>query len=246
VWEQLPRVEDYTDVATFDALFGHEVFQTAAGQYFQIDRQWTPEEEEYYRLQGSLDSLIQPEPNSGVGIRATVRTHHPVDEEYRGKFSTNSALKSFVIGVVETADNALYSNWNINFVASSGYRWDSNDGADIVGLLDEAYREGGGLNGKCMMIAFSADPTPGGAIGVAYIGLPRQLVKYYGSQSTQAAICQHETGHTYTLQHCQVSSCIMQSVLCSSCLGNFHNFYENYSGQNHYSVMNSQKNRYCP
>jgi len=55
---------------------------------------------------------------------------------------------------------------------------------------------------------------------------------------------QHEAGHNYTLQHCCDNGCIMLSYLVAANLGSFHNYNESCSGQNHYNVMNNQKNRY--
>ncbi|TAH37407.1 MAG: hypothetical protein EYC70_10585 [Planctomycetota bacterium] len=238
----LPRLSDYPDAETFDALWANEVFFDGVG-YFQIDRPWTPEE---LAAQTQFFGHFQPRSGPGGSIRATVRTHHPVDEEYRALYGTTAALKSHIVEVVEGADNALESNWSINLVPSTGYAWDSNDSADISSLLDEAYNEGGGLNGQCLMIAYSNDSTPGGAIGVGYLGLPRCLVKRYLNTLNEQAITQHEVGHTYTLNHCCDNNCIMQSFLDTGAFGNFHNYNENCSNQNHTSVMNAQRNRYCP
>ncbi len=242
-WDQLPQVSDYASVDAFDARFATEIFTTVNGDKFQFDRAWTPSEEAYYSMLGIL-AKPQSNGNSGNGLRATVTCTHPVDEEYRAKFSSIPLLRTHVIDVVELADDALYANWGINFVPTRGYRWDSNDSADIGALLDEAYREGGNLNGQDMMIAFSADPTPGNAIGIGYVGAPKQLTTYYGSKTTQSAICQHEAGHNYTLNHCCDNNCIMQATLDTGALGGFHSYNENCSGQNHSSVMNNQKNRY--
>ncbi len=242
VWNTLPALSDYATAEEFDALYASEVFTTKDGNRFQIDRPWTAAEASQYSV---IDNFLGwSRQGSGNGLRATVNCTHPVDEEYRAKFSSIPPLRTYVIALVELADDALFANWGINFVPRKGYRWDSNDSGDIVQLLDEAYREGGGLNGQDMMIAFSADSTPGGAIGVGYIGLPRQLTKWYQSQSAQAAICQHEAGHNYTLQHCCDNNCIMQSFLDLGAFGNFHNYNENCSGQNHWSTMNNQRNRY--
>lgn len=243
VYDQLPSMSDFATVGEFDARYATEVFTNHNGMQFQIDRPWTVEEEAYY---GMLSNFVNTSSNgSGNGIRATVTTHHPCDEEYRAAFNNKySQIKTNVVDVVELADNALQSNWGINFVPRTGYAWDSRDSADIGQLLDEAYNEGGGLNGKDMMIAFSDDPTPGGAIGVGYIGWPRQLSTLYGNKTTQAAIVQHEAGHNYTLQHCCDGNCIMQAYLDTGAFGGFHNYNENCSGQNHYNVMNNQKNRY--
>lgn len=244
VWNELPKLSDYPSAEAFDARFATEIFTTKEGYQFQIDRPWTPEEEKYYRM---LEGFINQNPGSGSnnGIRATVGLTHPCDEEYRQAFNNNIPnVRSHVIAMVELSDNALEANWGINLVPRKGYRWDSNDNGDIVDLLNEAYSEGGGLNGQDMMMALSNDPTPGGAIGVAYLGLPRQLVKKYGSQQTEATIAQHETGHTYTLNHCCDGNCVMQAFLDTGAFGNFHNYNENCSGQNHAQVMNNQRNRY--
>ena len=242
VWFELPKLSDYPDAATFDNLFGHEVFTTAQGQQFQIDRPWTAEELAQNVLQGQINQALRPQPGPGGNIRATVRSWHPVDEEYRANFATIPLLKTHVRGVVDRATAAMNANWGILLKANSGFKWDSNDNGDIVDLLDEAWREGNGTNGLEIMIALSDDPTPGGAIGVAYLGLPRQLVKKY--QTFEAEIMEHETGHNYTLNHCCDNNCIMQPFLDVGAFGNFHNYQENCSGQNHYATMNNQKNRY--
>jgi hypothetical protein len=243
VYNQLPNLSDFNSAGEFDARFATEVFTNHNGMQFQVDRPWTAEEEAYY---GMLSGFINPNTKgSGNGLRANVTCTHPVDEEYRSAFgNVYNSIKNNVVTVVEMADNALQSNWGINFVPRKGYSWDSNDNGDIVQLLDEAYSEGGGLNGQDMMIAFSNDPTPGGAIGVGYIGWPRQLSTLYGNQLAQASIVQHEAGHNYTLQHCCDGNCIMQAYLDTGAFGGFHNYSENCSGQNHYSTMNSQRNRY--
>ncbi len=243
VYNQLPSLTDFDTAGEFDARYSTEIFTTHNGNHFQVDRPWTAEEEAYY---GMLSGFVNTSSkNSGNGIRATVNCTHPVDEEYRSAFNNNIPnIRTNVIDVVELADDALFSNWGINFVPRKGYKWDSKDSNDIVQLLDEAYSEGGGLNGQDMMIAFSDDPTPGNAIGVGYIGLPRQLSTLYGNKTTQAAIVQHEAGHNYTLQHCCDGNCIMQAYLDTGAFGGFHNYNESCSGQNHYSTMNNQKNRY--
>ncbi|HEX9794601.1 MAG TPA: M12 family metallo-peptidase [Planctomycetota bacterium] len=241
-WDQLPKLSDYPDAATFDALFAHELFTTVDGNQFQIDRPWTPQELAYNEFLAGMTDLSGG--NSGGGLRATVNCNHPADEEYIASFPNIPAVRAFAIGVVNIADASMNAQWGINLVPRKGCLWDSNDSADIVQLLDEAYRECGGLAGQDLMMAFSNDPTPGGAIGVGYIGLPRNLVKKYSTQTTQGAIAEHETGHNYTLQHCCDGNCIMQAVLDLGALGNFHSYQENCSGQNHSAVMNAQRNRY--
>lgn len=241
VWTSLPKLSDYASAAEFDAAIGHEVFTTRNGDQFQVDRELTPSEFAAATAMQAITRAAQPTGGSGAFIQAIVTTNHPVDEEYRGAFGTVAALRSHVISEVNFCDAALNSNWGIDMVPSSGQAWDSNDFADIGGLLDEAFSEHG-YNGKDMMVALSNDYTSGGAIGIAYLGSPRQLVKKYGT--FEAEIMQHETGHNYTLYHCCDNGCIMLSYLVTSNMGSFHNYNESCSGQNHWGTMNSQRNRY--
>ena len=240
-WNQLPALSDYASAAEFDLEFAHEVFTTREGHRFQIDRPWTPEEEAAAAGNGLVHNGAGQVP--GGSIRAAVYGMHPVDEEYRNAFNNNIPnVRSHVIGLINSADAAMKANWGIDLVPRKGYKWDSRDSADIVQLLNEAYSEGGGLNGQDMMIAFSNDPTPGGASGVAYLGLPRGLIKKYGN--AEANITEHEVGHMYTLNHCCDGNCTMQAYLDIGAFHGFHNYQESCSGQNHYNTMNNQRNRY--
>jgi hypothetical protein len=241
VWHVLPKPADYPNVAAFDALFANEIFSTRDGRRFQLDRALTPAELAFSQAMQQLQQGFLNARGSGNNVRAAVSTHNPVDEEFRALFASPSAVRSYVVSKVAIADAAMKANWGIDMVPTEGSAWDSRDTADIVGLLDEAYSEHG-LSGNDMMHAWSADPTPSSAIGVAYVGLPRLLVKKYNSY--EGNILEHEIGHTYTLQHCCDSNCTMQSVLDIGALGGFHSYNENCSNQNHSSVMNNQKNRY--
>lgn len=241
-YDRLPRLSDFPDAATFDAVIGHEVFTTRDGHQFQLDRPLTQPEIAQARIDQVIARASQPSGGSGSTIAAAVTTNHPIDEEYRSIYGSTQALKNAVIAEVNLCDAALNSNFGIDFVPSSGQGWDSNDNADIGSLLDEAFNEHG-YRGRDMMIALSNDPTPGGAIGVGYIGLPRQLTKKY--LGFEAEIMQHEAGHNYTLYHCNDTSCIMYPSLIAANLGSFHNYFESSpSGQNHYSTFNNQRNRY--
>lgn len=243
VWSALPTLSDYSTAEEFDAEVGHLVFSTENGDMFQVDRPLTDEELAASKAAATLRGLMQPSGNNlGATIAANVRSHHPVDEEYIALYSTVSALRTSVINDVNRCDNSLKSNFGIDLIPASGRRWDSRDSATISQLLDEAYRECGGLNGKDIMIALSADPTSSGAIGIAYLGSPKTLVKNYFNY--EAEIMQHEVGHNYTLYHCSDNNCIMQPYLDVGAFGNFHNYVDSTSGQNHYSTMNNQRNRY--
>lgn len=240
-WDRLPSPDDYATYAEFDGKFAHEVFTTRDGHRFQIDRNLSAEEIAVNVAISQLMGGFQRTQGSGSGLRAAVSTNNPVDEEYRALYSSVSSLRAAILAEVADADAGMLANWGIDIVPTKGAAWDSKDTADIVGLLDEAFREHG-YAGQDMMNAWSADPTSGGAIGVAYIGLPRALVKKYNGW--EGNILEHEIGHTYTLQHCCDSSCTMQAYLDTGALGNFHAYVESCSGQNHYNVMNNQKNRY--
>lgn len=245
VWPQLPRLEDYASAAEFDALFGREVFTDPHGRMIQIDRAATPEEIAA-NAQARLGRGFERRRGPAGGVRTTLFTHHPVDEEYRALFATTAALEQNIVGIIEDADNTYEQNFGINMVPRSGFAWDSADGAGIDSLLNEAINEGGGLGGQCHMIAFSADPTGGGAIGIAHIGQPECLVKRYIDDHHTAAIVQHEVGHTYTLFHCCNFNCIMQAFIDIGAFGNFHSGFDFCSFQNHAQRLSGQQDRYCP
>lgn len=238
VWKELPRFEDY-DAQTWDAEIAHLVFTNAKGNQFQICRRMTPEEEAAAAGMNGLMRQLQPDSGPGGGIRATVNVNVPCDEEYRAYYG--SSWQTQANNVIESADNAMYSKYAINCIVRSYNTWDSNDSASIEGLLSEASSEWG-YQGQEMMHAFSDDPTPGGAVGIAYLGIPRLVVKRY--LSYQDVISQHEMGHTYTLYHCCTTACIMYPSVNPGGFGLYHNYTESCSGQNHNSVMNAQKNRY--
>lgn len=241
VWAALPSPDDYPSYTAYDARFAHEVFTTRDGHRFQLDRKLSPMEAANNQAKQQLQQGFINAQGSGNNVRAAVSTNNPVDEEFRALYASIADVKAYIVGKVNIADASMKSKWGIDMVPTKGALWDSVDTADIVGLLDEAYREHG-LAGTDMMQAWSADATPGGAIGVAYIGLPRLLIKKY--LSFEGNILEHEIGHTYTLQHCCDGNCTMQAVLDTGALGGFHNYNENCSNQNHTSVMNAQKNRY--
>lgn len=241
VYDRLPSPADFPSYADFDARFASEIFTTRNGDRFQIDRELTPQEIAENLAKQQLNNGWQFFQGSGNNVRASVSTNNPCDEEFRANFATTNDLKNFILSTVSSSESKMLSTWAIDLVPTKGAAWDSNDTADIVGLLDEAFREHG-YAGMDMMNAWSDDPTPGGAIGVAYLGSPRALVKEY--LTFEANIHEHEVGHTYTLNHCCDANCTMQAVLDVGAFHMFHNYTENCSGQNHTSVMNSQKNRY--
>lgn len=240
-WAQLPSPRDFPSYAAWDAEFAQEVFTARDGRRFQLDRELTPAElAENLALRQFAGALRAP-PGSGSHLRAAVTTHNPVDEEYRALYPAAADLKAAIRAEVARAEAAMLAQWGIDLVAVSGAQWDSNDNADIVALLAEAVVEHGGA-GRDMMHAWSADPTPGGAIGVGYLGLPQLLVKKY--HGLEGNILEHEIGHTYTLKHCCDPDCTMQSVLDVGALGNFHHYLEACSGQDHFQKMDNQRNRY--
>jgi hypothetical protein len=241
IWAELPSPRDYPSFAAWDAEFAQEVFTARDGRRFQLDRELTPAElAENLALRQFVGALRAP-PGSGSHLRATVTTHNPVDEEYRALYPSAAALKLAIRAEVARAEAGMLAHWGIDLVAVSGASWDSNDNADIVALLAEAGAEHGNA-GLDMMHAWSADPTPGGAVGVGYLGLPQLLVKRY--HGLEGNILEHELGHTYTLKHCCDPNCTMQSVLDAGALGNFHNYAEPCSGQDNFQKMGNQRNRY--
>lgn len=71
----------------------------------------------------------------------TVNVWIVADEEYRSIFGSNWQTKAY--NTIEGADDAFYSDHNINFVVGRYSTWDSDDSVHDDGLLDEAQAETG-------------------------------------------------------------------------------------------------------
>ena len=110
VWDRLPTPSDYASVAEFDAKFANELFTTRDGHQFQIDRELSAEEIAVNHAIGQFMNGFQRAPGSGNGLRASVSTNNPVDEEYFALYANASALKTALFAEVADADNAMRIN----------------------------------------------------------------------------------------------------------------------------------------
>jgi len=135
-----------------------------------------------------------------------------VDEEYRNKHTN---WQSLVAGVVEGADDAFNSEFNIDFTIT-GYRYWSSTGSDASQLLTNL--KGSGNEPYDFVIGFTAEPDFFGDSGY----LAGLTVTQYSAPSTAVYIAmydqsipsdnwhalQHEVSHNYSLQH-DSQMCIM-------------------------------------
>ncbi|MDW7731508.1 MAG: zinc-dependent metalloprotease [Methanolobus sp.] len=119
------------------------------------------------------------------------------DEEYRSHFGSNWQQEAY--DTIEAADNAFYSDHDINFIVGKYSEWDSNDNEDgTSALIDEAESESGWLSnqqGNDMLAIFTnqATDTRGRAepLGDAWI------MKHQISFSWDWHVAQHEASHNY-------------------------------------------------
>lgn len=134
-----------------------------------------------------------------VSRAATVPVYAVADEEY---VAAHSNWQTLLNQIIETADNAYYRDYRINWVINGYYTWTStgNNSSQILGSLASA---GSGLpDGLCM--GFSRD-SKFDAGGIAYVytsnpGTGFSVCKDQGTTSTTSAL-RHEIGHNYGAHH---------------------------------------------
>jgi len=164
----------------------------------------------------SIEEITEPLGEYAIVVYINV----PCDEEWRATYQT--AWKSQANYAIEVADNKLYEWFTIDYRTANYNEWDSNDTFESLGLLNEAVWEVG-LQGKDIMIAYSAQRIDDGVAGRSYWGGPYALVRKQGS-GTDWKVTRHESGHNYGQSHCS-GACIMNgsssfynyaSYICSS------------------------------
>lgn len=118
------------------------------------------------------------------------------DEEYRSYFGSNWQSEAY--STIESADNAFYSNHDINFVVGKYSEWDSNDDVHDSRLLYEAQSETGwntNQQGMDMMAIFTNRQTDhrgwGEKPGDAWI------MKHQITSGWDWHLAQHEASHNY-------------------------------------------------
>jgi hypothetical protein len=139
-----------------------------------------------------------------------VSVNVPGDEEWKAAYG--SSWGPYCSAVIEAADDAMYSQFGINLYVSTYQDWDSNDSQmDITKLLAEAKSERG-LNGKQLMIAFTAQVSNCGA---SYVGGRYAIVAESWAKNQ---ICQHEVSHSYGASH---STCAGDNCVIADCTGHY-------------------------
>lgn len=192
-------------------------------------------------LQGPVPPPPQlPPPNT----LQPVTLHLVVDEEYRALFPDHPALYAHLAALVAEV-NRDANEWGLDFIPATGCKWDSDDSADLVALLEEAWQECGGTWRSCIMVAFTAQATPLPARGVAALGQPRALIRYDADFLREASTLEHELLHTYGLLHCCATDCVMQARGYTPAMGQLHEYLDVCSDQDHARLLRSQQFRYC-
>lgn len=129
----------------------------------------------------------------------TVPVYVVADEEYRNR---HSDWQSRLGNIVETADNAYWRDFGINWVIQGYYSWTSN-GNSASAILSDLARDGSGLPDGLVM-GFTAD-SRFNAGGIAYVyrsnpGTGFSVCLDQGVSSTISAL-RHEIGHNYGCSH---------------------------------------------
>lgn len=129
----------------------------------------------------------------------TVPVYVVADEEYRAQYSD---WTSRTYNIVETADNAYYRDFSINWVIQGYYSWTSN-GSNSSQILADLANDGSGLPDG-LVIGFTRDSNFD-AGGIAYVygsnpGTGYSVTLDQGSSSTTYAL-RHEIGHNYGASH---------------------------------------------
>lgn len=126
----------------------------------------------------------------------TVNVWIVADEEYREHFGSD--WKSEAYSTIESADDAFYSDHDINFVVGKYSEWDSNDNTHDSSLLDEAQSETGwntNQQGMDMMAIFTNQNTD--KRGWSEYGGDAWIMKHQVSSSWDWHLAQHEASHNY-------------------------------------------------
>lgn len=175
-------------------------------------------------------------PNGKVGdsenAQVTVTVYVAADEEYR---AAHSDWTSFCYNIIETADNAYFSDFNINWVIDSYWNWNSNGNSSSAILSDLASDFSG--FGKGLVMGFTKDSkfTAG---GIAYVygsnpGTGYSVCLDQGTSSTTYAL-RHEIGHNYSCSH------DFDPVVCM--MNYTYSYSVDYFDSAHVSEVNSHRN----
>ncbi|AKB83750.1 hypothetical protein MSBR3_3172 [Methanosarcina barkeri 3] len=157
----------------------------------------------------------------------TVNVWIVADEEYRSTYGSNWQTQAY--NTIENADNAFYSDHDIDFVVGKYSTWDSTDSEDNCSeLLDEAELESGWLSNKQgmdMLAVFTDQGTD--HRGVSENGGDAWLMDHQITSGWDWHLAQHEASHNYRCpdhKYATTPYCIMTynymmitDDWCSSC-----------------------------
>lgn len=161
-----------------------------------IDNSWDRPESPDFRGYEVDEAIAFP---NNDAVTATVSVYAVADEEYRAQYA-NWTNKLY--NIIETADNAYYRDFGINWVISGYYSWTSN-GGNSSAILSDLASDGSGLpRGLCMGFTRDSNFTAG---GIAYVygsdpGTGYSVCLDQGNTSTVYAL-RHEIGHNYGASH---------------------------------------------
>ncbi|MDE7431336.1 MAG: hypothetical protein K2N34_05415 [Lachnospiraceae bacterium] len=161
----------------------------------------------------SIPELPNAEPNwedSSVISRASsikVNIQTPLETSWRNNYTDYYYQANRVI---ERIDDYLADKFGIDFYTVSQPNWSVSDKSTSSNVLNDAINNCG-KGSADIMIAFAGaivDTSNNVRFGIARVGGPYAVVYDHGyTQNCKSA--QHETGHTYGLDHCS-NTCVMQ------------------------------------
>ena len=124
-------------------------------------------------------------------VTHTVYARVAGDEEWRSSFGTSWTSEADYR--LETADNAMFTNWGIDFVSQEYVNWDNNDAsAPVCNFMAEFLSEVP-LNGKDVAVGFMKNPTSSQAGCASGNSV---LIKYQSS-AVDWKVTQHEFSHLF-------------------------------------------------
>lgn len=178
-----------------------------------------------------IEEMDQP----GFRTKATVTVpvYAVADEEYR---AAHANWQDVLYQIIETADNAYYRDFGINWVINGYYSW-SSQGSNASAILNDLTNDGAGLpDGLCQGFTDDSNFNAG---GIAWVynsnpGTGYSVCLDQGTSSTTYAL-RHEIGHNYGASHDFGSTVCMMNYSYSYSVDYF-------EANPHESMVNSRRN----
>lgn len=195
-----------------------------------VNRPWDDPSNKLFR--GFEVEELEKFPAAAQKATVNVDVYAVADEEYR---AAHSNWTSLLYNIIETADNAYYRDFQINWVIQGYYNWTSN-GSNASQILSDLASDGAGLPSGLVM-GFS-DDSNFNAGGIAYVyssnpGTGYSVCLDQGTSSTTYAL-RHEIGHNYGASHDFGSTVCMMNYTYS--------YSVDYFDSAHDSLVNSRRN----